>query len=66
MKYFLLCLFLILLFSCKKKSSNENTKCYKCTLTGNGGVRNICTNRIDTVQFFDNNGNPYGYACELQ
>ena len=57
----------VLLFgaSCTK-SETETKKCYRCELTDiffNKSVREVCTNRIDTMYFVDANNNSMQSAC---
>jgi hypothetical protein len=65
MKYiFLVSLFLICtLTSCDKEGNSA--KCYTCTYgqPGPTQTRDVCTNRIDTVQFTDAQGNNLQSIC---
>ena len=61
-------LFLLLLLpSCLKKESSSGPKCYACQVqgfSGGGSYRqDICTDRIDTVYFFDGNRDTLPAVC---
>jgi hypothetical protein len=60
-------LLLTLTASCKKTVEISPVKCYKCQVLARDATtwhtENVCTNRIDTVQFHDQNGNSLQSIC---
>jgi hypothetical protein len=53
--------------SCKK-DNNSSDNCYSCKVQRFGGAQDfyyqdVCTNKIDTVQFKDQNGNNLQSVC---
>lgn len=50
----------------KKETTNTSAKCYHCFSATSGvtAQRDICTNKIDTVQLRDQNGNPVNQICQ--
>jgi hypothetical protein len=56
----------LLFFSCNKE---KKPRCYKCTVESSGGFGNanpeqVCTDRIDTVEFKTIDGRSLTFNCE--
>ena len=67
MKYLLL---LIIFAGCSKSDSNTGT-CYICETSGFSGTggpapymkKEVCTNKPDTISFYDSQGNALQHTC---
>lgn len=63
---FLLFTIAVSFLSCKKTVYVDSAKCYDCEVLRMDMTRyhqNVCTNRIDTVNFQDANGNALQSIC---
>jgi hypothetical protein len=70
MKHLLAIILAIASLSCSK-DSNKSSHCYICETSGYSGQggpapyqrKDICTDRVDTVKFYDQNGNALQWVC---
>lgn len=62
----LIALSLIIVLGCEKNNNTPSLKCYRCysVSAGINVQKDICTDRVDTVQLKDQNGNNLSQICE--